>query len=191
VSDRRTTDYSSAYFRDQESRRNPSAREANPGALLLKGRAIRVPIRLGLQPGSEGKALGLHLTMRLPNLSLVAAPQGPQIQQVVHCLLSEPESSSYRGDAPARRRRKSGLDRHEPCRPETGSDQPRFSRNETPHPPDDGISRAVLSCARAASIPMRSMSLRRAVFHCGRLMANSSIVSGRSRRCLSEEPVWT
>ena len=85
VSDRRTPDYSSAYFRDQESRRNPSAREANPGALLLKGRAIRVPIRLGRQPGSEGKALGLHLTMRLPNLSFVAAPQGPQIQQVVHC----------------------------------------------------------------------------------------------------------
>jgi len=85
VSDRRTTDYSSAYFRDQERRRNPSAREANPGALVLKGRAIRVPIRLGRQPGSEGKVLGLHLTMRLPNLSFVAAPQGPQIQQVVHC----------------------------------------------------------------------------------------------------------
>jgi hypothetical protein len=75
VSDRRTTDYSSAYFRDEESRRNPSGREANPGALLLKGRAISVPIRLGRQPGSEGKVLGLHLTMRLSN-SFVAAPQG-------------------------------------------------------------------------------------------------------------------
>jgi hypothetical protein len=85
VSDRRTTDYSSAHFRDQESRRNPPAREANPGALLLKARTIRVPIRLGRQPGSEGKVLGLHRTMRLPNLSFVAAPQGPQIQQVVHC----------------------------------------------------------------------------------------------------------
>src|SRR6185437_11352044 len=63
VSDRRTTDYSPAHFRDQESRRNPPARQANPGALLLKAHTIRVPIRLGRQPGSEGKVLGLHLTM--------------------------------------------------------------------------------------------------------------------------------
>ena len=56
VSDRRATDYSSACFCDEESRRNPSGRQANPGALLLNGCAISVPIRLGRQPGSKAKS---------------------------------------------------------------------------------------------------------------------------------------
>ena len=47
-----------------------------------------------------------------------------------------------------------------------------------------------VSALLSGQVLARSMSLRRTAFHCARLMANSSMVSGRSRRCCRKDAVW-